>query len=407
VFRYSTPRLAVSKIVGSVSPHGYFGPWSSFRLERVPAPGLLGDDWVIVRTRYAGICGSDAKQIFLRGDRDNPLTALISFPHILGHEALGVIEETGARVRDRLRGQRVVLNPWLSCVPRGLNPACAACASGNYMLCEHFSEGALPPAIHLGNCAGAGGAFAEHIAAHQSQCIRVPDDVTDEQAVLADPLSVQLHAVLRHPPRAAGPAIVYGCGTLGLMTVALLRLLHPSTPVWAIARYPHQAAIARQLGASEILPSSPDELIETVARLTQSKLLRPWRGLPWLMRGAGTIYDTIGSPSTIEIAMRIASPRATIAVTGVEAPRRFEWTPYYFKELTLAGSNAFGIEEFEGKRQHAFEIYFELVRRGLDLSALITHRFQLTAYRRAFLTLRNHGESRAVKAVFDFTSGAT
>ncbi len=402
VFRYGLARLAMSKIAGAVAPAGYFGPWSSFRLEELAEPELHGDDWLVVRTRIAGICGSDAKQAFLRGDRDNPLTALVSFPHVLGHEAVGVVERIGPAVTSLSPGQRVVLNPWLSCAPRGIEPPCASCAAGDYQLCERFTEGRLPPAIHIGNCSAANGAFAPRFAAHVSQCIPVPDDVTDEQAVLADPFSVQLHGVLRHPPRDGEPAVVYGCGTLGLMTVAMLRRLHPDTPVWAVARYEHQARAARDLGAAEVLPSQPAALIERVAQLAGATPLRPWSGLPWLMRGAGVVYETVGSPSTVETSMRIASPRAKIVVSGVEAPRRFEWTPYYFKELSLVGSNAFAIEEFEGERRHAMDIYFELVRRGLDLSSLITHRYALEEYRRAFLGMRDHGRSAAIKSAFEF-----
>ena len=402
VFRYSLPKLALSKIAGAVSPLGYFGPWASFRLENAPEPVLPAGDWVLVRTRLAGICGSDAKQAFLRGDRDNPLTAVISFPQILGHEATGVVEAVGPAVRTITTGQRIVLNPWLSCGPRGIDPPCRGCVAGDYQLCERFTEGRLPPGIHLGNCAAAGGAFAPLFAAHESQCIAVPDDVSDDQAVLADPFAVQLHAVLRHPPVAGEPAVVYGCGTLGLMTVAMLRHLHPSTAVWAVARYPHQADLARALGASEVLPSDPEALVEAVARLAGAKALQPWSKRPWLMRGAAVVYDTVGSPSTIETAMRFASPRAKIVVSGVEAPRRFEWTPYYFKELTLVGSNAFAIEGFEGRRMHAMRAYFELVRRGLDLSSLITHRYALRDYRRALLAMHDHGRSRAVKQVFAF-----
>jgi threonine dehydrogenase-like Zn-dependent dehydrogenase len=196
--------------------------------------------------------------------------------------------------------------------------------------------------------------------------------------------------------------LVYGCGTLGLMTIAILRMLHPQTPVWAVARYPHQAALARRLGAHEVLASEPALLVERVARLIGAPLLRPWKGLPWIMSGAGVVYDTIGSPSSVETAIRIAAPRATVAISGVEAPRRFEWTPLYFKELRLAGCNAFAIEEFEGRRIHAMEVYFELVQRGVDLTPLITHAYAVRDYRRAFLSLADHGRSGAVKAVFDF-----
>jgi threonine dehydrogenase-like Zn-dependent dehydrogenase len=403
LFRYSVPRLAASKILGALTPAGYFGPWSSFRLEDVPEPVLPADDWVVVRTRLTGICGSDAKQAFLRGDTDNPLTAVISFPHILGHESTGVVERVGAGVRRLAAGQRVVLNPWLSCAPRGFAAApCPHCAAGDYQLCERFTEGRLPPGIHAGNCAAVGGAFAPLWPAHESQCLPVPDGVTDAQAVLADPFSVQLHGVLRHPPRDGEPALVYGCGTLGLMTVALLRALHPGVPVWAVARHQHQAARARALGAAEVLPADPAALIEAVARLAGAKLLRPWRGLPWVVRGAGIVYDTVGSPGTVEAAMRVASARAKIVLSGVEAPRRFEWTPCYFKELSIVGSNAFAVEDFEGRRLHAMEVYFELVQRGLDLSGLLTHRFALESYREAFLSLYDKRGAGVVKAAFAF-----
>lgn len=188
VFRYSLPRLAATRVIGVLSTRSYLAPWSSFRLEEVDAPRLPADDWVILRTRLAGICGSDAKQVFLRGDRDNPLTALVSFPQVLGHEAVAIVERTGPDVRALQPGQRVVVNPWLSCGPRGLEDACDACADGDYQLCRRFTEGALPPSIHLGNCAASPGAFAPFFAAHESQCIPVPDGVSDEQAVLADPV---------------------------------------------------------------------------------------------------------------------------------------------------------------------------------------------------------------------------
>jgi threonine dehydrogenase-like Zn-dependent dehydrogenase len=213
---------------------------------------------------------------------------------------------------------------------------------------------------------------------------------------------VQLHSVLRYRPRPGEPALVYGCGTLGLMTVAMLRCLHPDVPVWAVARHPHQAQRASDLGASEVLPHDPAALIERVAQLCGATMLRPWRGLPWLMRGPSVIYETVGSPSRIETALRIAAPRATIAVSGVEAPRRFEWTPLYFKEVTLVGSNAFAVEEFEGRRLHAMEIYFRLLRRGLDLSSLITHRYRLDDYRRAFLDTHHRARTASVKGVFEF-----
>jgi len=403
LFRYSLPRLAATRLLSTISPRCFFGPWSSMRLEQVAEPALPGDDWLIVRTVRCGICGSDAKQAFLHGDRDNPMTAVISFPHVLGHEAVGVIESVGPAVETRRTGERVVINPWLSCGPRGIDPPCAACWAGDYSLCEHFTEGRIAPGIHAGNCRDVAGGFAERIAVHESQAIPIPDGVSWDTAALADPFSVSLHTVLLHPPPADGrPALVFGCGTLGLLTIAILRALHPSVPALAVARYPHQAELARSFGAAELLPEGREACIEAVARMTGAQLLRPWMGLPWLAKGAGIVYDTVGSPGSVELALRVADRRAKIVVSGVEAPRRFEWTPLYFKEISVVGSNAFGVETFEGRRLHGMEIYFELIARGLDVTSIITHKFALRDYRNAFLALYRKGKTGAVKAMFTF-----
>ena len=90
-------------------------------------------------------------------------------------------------------------------------------------------------------------------------------------------------------------------------------------------------------------------------------------------------------------------------ITGVGVPARFEWTPHYFKEIALLGSNAFGIEELQGVRQHAFEHYMQMVQAGrLDLSSLITHRFRLEQFREAFLVMHDKARHDAIKAVFSF-----
>lgn len=404
LFRYSLPRFAFAYVFGKLTLRAYLGALGPLALKEIPEPQLPADDWAIVRTRVCGICGSDLKQIFLDGSFDNPLRTLISFPHVLGHEAVGVIERVGPGVRTRQVGERVVLNPWLSCGPRGITPPCEACSQGQYPLCDRFTEGHLPPALHLGNCRAVSGGYAPLVTAHESQLFPIPEGVSFDQAVLADPFSVSLHAILKAPPAESALALVYGCGTLGLLSIAILRALFPSARVVAIARYPHQEELARTLGAEVVIRTrNTVEIIETIAGLAGATVLRPSNGKPWLLRGVDVIYDTIGSPESLEIGVRVAAPRANIIVTGVDKPARFEWTPLYFKEIAIVGSNAFGVETFEGQRSHAMEIYLRLAaQRQLDLTQLITHRFRLDQYQAAFLVGHQKGKHRLVKAVFDF-----
>jgi threonine dehydrogenase-like Zn-dependent dehydrogenase len=400
-FQNDLRRIVATKLAGQVYPAAFTGGTAPVDLIEIPEPTLPAPDWVRVRTRMTGICGSDLKQVLLKGSIDNAMTALISFPHVLGHESVGVIDEVGPAVESRRRGERVLLNPWLSCAPRGIEPLCTACQAGDYMLCRNFDGGCLPAGIHLGTNAGAPGAFADSFVAHESQCFPVPETVSDEVAVLGDPFSVSLHSILKRPPTVGDTVLVYGLGPLGLLAVAALRHFYPKTTVYAVGKHRQQLEMARRFGAHEVLVGRPAELIEGVARLTGARLFRPWNGRPWLIDGVATVYDTVGLPQTIETAIRIVQARGSVVVSGVEAPRRFEWTPLYFKEVEVVGSNAFAIEEFEGRREHAMEIYLRAASQGLDLSAIVTHRYPLARWREAFQALIGRRTSGAIKVVLE------
>jgi threonine dehydrogenase-like Zn-dependent dehydrogenase len=267
------------------------------------------------------------------------------------------------------------------------------------MLCRNFSGGRLPPGIHLGNNALVPGIFSEQFVAHESQCIPIPDEMSDDAAVLSDPFSVSLHSISRWPPREGRPVLVYGLGTLGLAAVAGLRALFPESPVYAIGRYPKQEALARQFGAAEVLTGTPNELIEGVAKLTGANVLRPWSGVPWLLDGVDVVYDTVGTPETVAASLRFVCAQGYVVVSGVEMPARFEWTPLYFKEVNLVGSNAFGVETFRGERMHAFEAYHRLVNEGLDVTPMITHRFPLSHWKDAVMAVAHRDRTQSVKVL--------
>ena len=396
MFRHSLAREAAATIVGRVTRRAYVSRLAPTRLEDVAELPLPAPDWVRVQTIMSGLCGSDIKQILLNGARDNPLTALVSFPHILGHEAVGRRTDTGGRV---------VLNPWLSCGPRGVDPLCDACAAGRYPWCRGFQAGYLPVSIHLGNCAAAGGAHAERFAAHPSQLFGIPEGVSDEAAVLADPVSVSLRSILLAPPPGDAPVLVYGSGTLAFAAIALLRYLYPGTQVWAATRSGARAALAVRLGAHAVLPSSPDALVSEVAGRVGAVPLRPWNSRDWLQDGPVIVYDTIGSVQTVETSLRLVATGGTVVISGVEPPSRFEWTPLYFKEVRVVGSNGFGIEEVGGVAKHAMEHYFDFVAAGLDLTPVITHRFPLHRWHEAVLTAKNARNTGAVKVLLEPAGG--
>jgi threonine dehydrogenase-like Zn-dependent dehydrogenase len=114
------------------------------------------------------------------------------------------------------------------------------------------------------------------------------------------------------------------------------------------------------------------------------------------------VYDTIGKPETFEVGVRVLAARGTLVKAGVHAPDRWEWSPLYFKEINLVGSNAFGVEEVAGQRKDAIAHYFDLAADDrIDLAPMLTHTFALDQWRDAFLAIADQGESGAVKVAID------
>jgi threonine dehydrogenase-like Zn-dependent dehydrogenase len=286
---------------------------SPVALREVPDPQPLHDDWVITRLRLTGICGSDSKQILLdfgEGDVDNAMAAFCSFPQVMGHEVVADVVALGPAARGREVGQRVVLNPWLSCAPRGIEPLCPACEVGDYSLCWSFTDRDIKPGIHTGVSADVTGGYAQLMAAHDSMLFPVPESVPDELAVFGEPFSVSLHAVTRHPPPVSGRVLVYDAGSLGLCAVAVLRALYPEVEVSVVARFDAQARLARRFGATLVLTHEPRlAVIEEVTAWGGGRLRPPLQGLPMAHPGAvDVVYDTVSKPETFEIGVRVLNP---------------------------------------------------------------------------------------------------
>jgi threonine dehydrogenase-like Zn-dependent dehydrogenase len=377
------------------------------QLREMDDPEFLLPDWVITKPRLTGICGSDSKQVFMDwgnvGGADNPMKAFFSLPQVLGHEVVADVVALGPEAEGLEVGDRVVLNPWLSCGPRGVDPVCPACEIGDYSLCWNFAVGPIQPGIHIGTSASGNGGYAELMPAHDSQLFKVPDEVPDELAVFADPFTVSLHAITRHPPTPGGKVMVYGAGALGTCAAAILRALYPDVDVLVVARFEAQADLARKLGATVIGHAPAKQVIEEAAEWSGG-VLQDADGLPMAYPGnIDVVYDTIGKQETFEVGARVCKARGTIVKAGVHGPTYWEDTPLYFKELSFVGSNAFGFEEVDGVRKHGIEHYLDLAKDGrVDLTGMLTHRFRLDDWRDAFTALATQDTSGAIKVAFDF-----
>ena len=377
----SVPAYALVRASGG-RPSVATSDFSMLHLGEVDEPRLPGSGWQRVLPNLSGICGSDTSAI--TGHASLYLDSLTSYPFVPGHEVVGELED----------GTRVVVEPALGCEVRGLEPHCPRCAEGRPGLCENVSEGSLEVGIQTGYCASTGGGWGEELVAHESQLHEVPESLSDEAAVLIEPLACCFHAALRS---AAGPedvVVVQGAGTIGLLTVAAVRLLTPPRRLIVVAKHPVQRELARRLGADQVV--GPDEVFKRVRFTTGARRLEG-TGRPVLLGGADLTFECTGTAGGLNDAVRYTRGGGRLVAVGMPGEEKVDWAPIWQRELTVMGAYAYG-REATGRK--TFEMALEAAPE-LRLEDLTGPLFPLSRYREAIAYAVGAGRLGAVKVAFD------
>ena len=318
--------------------------------------------------------------------------SIVSFPFVPGHEIVA------DGLDGAFEGRRVVLEPVLGCAARGL-PLCPACAVGQRGRCVHIAFGHLHPGLQTGYCSDTGGGWSEELIAHDSQLHLVPEELTDEDAVMVEPTACAVHAAHRAAPGPGEHVVVIGSGTIGLLVVAALREYFLPASILAVARHPVQRDFARSLGADVVVEE--DELVRAVRRVTGSLALESRSGRPRrLTGGADVVLDCVGTAASLSQCLEIARPGGRIVLVGMPGQVRVDLAPLWQREVTVTGAYAYGEEERPDGRHPTFELAIELVG-SAGLGRLVSARYPLERYEEAVRHAAAAGRRGAVKVVFD------
>jgi threonine dehydrogenase-like Zn-dependent dehydrogenase len=399
-FERDLVRFGAARVAAGLRP-GSGARYGPLELVDDDPPELPGPEWVRLRPRLAGICGSDLATVDGRSSRW--FEPIVSFPFVPGHEVVAdVLGEDG-----RPEGRRVVLEPVLGCVTRGISPTCRACAEGRLGNCELLDHGCLDAGLQTGFCCDTGGGWSTEMVAHPSQLHDVPEDMSDEAAVLVEPTACAVHGALRARVRGGETVAIIGAGTLGLLTLAALADLTPVGPDGALiigAKHPHQRELARELGATVVC--EPDELARAVRRATGTQVLGGASaggpsGTGRLTGGADVTIDCVGSAESLATALAVTRPTGRIVMVGMPGVVKADLTPLWQREIELVGAYAYGTETLaDGSTARTFDLAMELVRRA-DLGRLVTATYPLQRAHDAIAHAASAGGRGAVKIAFD------
>ena len=295
---------------------------------------------VKVAVSACGICGSDVHE-YVGGpvgrpfDEPHPRTGVFG-PVTMGHEAVGTIVEIGEGVERLAVGQRVVTEALRGC------GTCPPCREGLQNLCQTLDI--------LG--ATSDGAMAPYVVVPEAWTHAVPEHLSDEKAVLTEPLAVALRSIARGDVRAGDDVVVFGAGPIGLMTILALRVAG-ARQVIVCEPSRRRAGLATRAGADVVLDPTEVDVVATILELTAG-------------RGADVALDTAGVDASFAAAYSCIRKQGTVvSVAAWEHPTEFHPLVLLFTEATITGTLGYGPRDFP----FALEL---LADPGLDLDWMIT-----------------------------------
>lgn len=242
----------------------------------IPEPGV-GE--LRIKLKQVGICGSDV-HLFL-GHRQ------LDKPTVIGHEGLGYIDKIGGGVSGRALGERVVVEPNIPC------RHCRYCLSGRGNICINKRVIGLNEA----------GCFAEYVVLPADFCWKVPDTISDDDAVTVEPMAVSLHALLSSSAKPGDTIAVIGLGAIGLLVTHLALSLGYQVFVTEINSTKLQ--LAENLGAIALCPTgNAGEQRVAIADV-------------WLENDVCTVFECAGSAATASLATAAAPRGSEIVLVGL------------------------------------------------------------------------------------------
>ncbi|MBN3255270.1 Zn-dependent oxidoreductase [Pectobacterium brasiliense] len=302
---------------------------NSLVIEERPIPQPAAGE-VRVKVKLAGICGSDSH--IYRGH--NPFA---KYPRVIGHEFFGVIEAVGEGVEASRLGERVSVDPVVSCVH------CYPCSIGKPNVCTSL----VVLGVHRD------GGFSEYAAVPAKNAHIIPDEIPDEFAVMVEPFTISANVTAQVKPTEQDVALIYGAGPMGLTSVQVLKGVFNVKEVIVVDRIPERLDMALRSGADRVINNASLSLKDELEALNIKPTL---------------IVDAACHPSILQEAITIASPAARIAIMGFSSePCQVSQQGITSKEISIFSSRL---------NANKFPIVIEWLKaKRIDPAKLITHRF--------------------------------
>jgi L-iditol 2-dehydrogenase len=291
------------------------------------------------------VCGSDIHYYITGEISGRPL----DYPLSIGHECSATIVGAGQEVRGLKPGQRVAVDPLISC------GHCDQCSEGRYNTCRNQ--------YFMGYPGQASGALREYLTLPAKNCLPVPDGMSQDETVLAEPLSIGLHARRLAGDVSGKKAAVLGSGPIGLSVLLCLKEAGAGE-IFATDLLAERAAAAGRLGAA--WTGNPREQDIALAIKVQADT------------GLDLVFECAGEQETLDQGVDLLKPGGTLVIVGIPVCGRISFSPDKLRRKEIRLQNV--------RRQNAcMQEAIDLIASGtVDVASLATHHFDLARTKEAF-----------------------
>ena len=267
----------------------------------------ISPDEVLIEVKACGICGSDVHGMDGSSGRRHP-------PLIMGHEASGIIVETGSQVTGYAAGDRVTFDSTIYC------GRCFYCNQGLINLCDNRRVLGVAPVEYRQH-----GAFAEYVAVPEHILYRLPDNLSFEQAAMVEPVSIAFHAITLTPISLNDTAVVIGAGMVGIFVIQALRAAGCGTII-AVDLEQDKLDLAEKLGADYGFLADQVDVPEEVRKLTDG-------------HGANIAIEVVGNTAAVNTAVSSLRKGGTMTIVGnLAATIDFPLQTIVTKQISATGS---------------------------------------------------------------------
>lgn len=328
-------------------------------VRKVPDPQIHTEKEVLLRMMAVGICGSDI-QYYLTGKIGD---RVVQYPFIVGHECTAVIEKVGKSVKKVKPGDRVVINPAVSC------GKCDQCLRGRSNTCRNL--------LFLGSPGQLEGCLSEYIVMPQANCYPIKKEIEPEEATFVEPLSIGIYAVNLLGGFKAQTIGILGSGPIGL-SVALAAQDAGSRILYMTDKIDDRLEAARKVGA--VWTGNPDksDIVDEILSREPLQL--------------DAVFECCGDQKAIDQAIELLKPGGKLMIVGIPDTDCITFDPHRIRRQEISIQNV-------RRQNNCIPAAIDLMERHEeDVALIVTHRFSLKEAQAAFDLVANYRD-RVIKAV--------